>query len=449
MKASFEKVEKNVALLEVEVPAEQVDVALDQAFKKVVTKVNVPGFRKGKVPRAIFDRKFGVQSLYNDAIEILLPEAYAKAVEETGINPVDQPDVDIVAFDKGQSFVFKAKVIVKPEVELGNYKGLDVSFAPATVTEEELAEELTRLQNRHAELVVLEEGTVEAGDIAIIDFEGFIDGVAFEGGKGEQHSLEIGSNSFIPGFEDQVIGMAKEDSRDIEVTFPENYHSDEFAGKAAVFKVKLHEIKRKVLPALDDEFALDVSEFETLEAFKNDLQEKLLKSKQEQVEREFETNVVEQASANASVEIPEVMVENEINFMFKDFERRLSSQGMNLDLYYQFTGQNEQAVREQMTENAEKAVRNRLVLEAIAKAEAIEVSEEDFTAELEKLAEQYKRSVEEIRAIFEQNGSISNFQQDILTGKTIKFLVENNHAESAKPKKTTRKKSATDTKTKE
>jgi trigger factor len=449
MKASFEKVEKNVALLEVEVPAEQVDVALDQAFKKVVTKINVPGFRKGKVPRAIFDRKFGVQSLYNDAIEILLPDAYAKAVEETGINPVDQPDVDIVAFDKGQSFVFKAKVIVKPEVELGSYKGLDVTFTPAAVTEEELAEELTRLQNRHAELVVLEEGAVEAGDIAIIDFEGFIDGVAFEGGKGEQHSLEIGSNSFIPGFEEQVIGMVKEESRDIEVTFPENYHSDEFAGKAAVFKVQLHEIKRKVLPALDDEFALDVSEFETLEAFKNDMQERLLKTKQEQVEREFETNVVEQASANATVEIPDVMVENEINFMFKDFERRLSTQGMNLDLYYQFTGQNEQAVREQMAENAQKAVRNRLVLEAIAKAEAIEVSEEEFSVELEKLAEQYKRTANEIREIFEQNGSISNFQQDILTGKTIKFLVENNNTESAKPKKTTRKKATTDSKTKE
>ncbi len=440
MKASFEKIEKNVALLEVEVDATQVDVALDQAFKKVVGKVNVPGFRKGKVPRQIFESKFGIQSLYNDAIEILLPTAYQQAVENTGINPVDQPDVDIVQFDKGQSFVFKATVIVKPEVELGSYKGLDIAYSAATVSDSELNDELKRLQDRHAELLVITDEPVAQGDFAIIDFEGFIDGEAFPGGKGENHSLEIGSNSFIPGFEEQVVGMVKDEERDIQVTFPESYHSADVAGKDAIFKVKLNELKRKGLPELDDEFAKDVSEFETLDEFKKDLKAKLLQSKQDQAERDFENQVIEQVAANATVEIPDVMVENEINFMFKDFERRLSTQGMNLDLYYQFTGQNEQTVREQMNENAQKSVLNRLVLEAVTKAEQIQATEEELDAELTKLAEQYKRTVDEIRQIFIEQGSIESFKQDAATSKTVKFLVENN-----KSVKKTRKKTAATT----
>lgn len=430
MKASFEKVEKNVALLEVEVGADQVDVALDKAFKKVVVKLNVPGFRKGKLPRAIFDNKFGVQSLYNDAVEILLPVAYQQAVEQTGLDPVDQPDIDIVTFDKGQPFVFKAKVTVKPEVELGEYKGLQVAYQPASVTDEELNEELTRLQNRHAELVVLEEGAVEQGDFAIIDFEGFMDDVPFPGGAGKNHSLEIGSNSFIPGFEDQVVGMIKGDERDIEVTFPESYHAEELAGKPAVFKVTLHEIKRKVLPELDDEFAMDVSEFETFAEFKDDLQQRLLKTKQEQADREFETAVLEQVAANATLEIPEVMIENEINFLYKDFERRITTQGMNMDLYFQYTGQDEQALRDQMKDSASTSVLNRLILEAVAKAENIQASEEDLQQEFVKIAEHYSRTAEDVKQTLEKNGSIDGLIKDVTISKTIKYLVDHNKAEA-------------------
>jgi trigger factor len=437
MKVSSEVLETNVVQLDVEVDAAQVDQALDQAFKVVSMKVNVPGFRKGKVPRAIFESKFGVESLYNEAMEKLLPVAYRQAIDESGIVPVDQPDVDVIQFGKGQSLIFKAKVVVKPEVKLGVYKGLDVEVPATTVSEEELTEELTRLQNRHAELSVVEDGAVAQGDFAIIDFEGFIEDVPFPGGKGEKHSLEIGSNSFIPGFEDQVVGMVKDEERDIKVTFPESYHSDEVAGKDALFKVKLHEIKRKVLPALDDEFAKDVSDFETIEEFKADLQTRMLQTKTKQAENELESKIVEKAAANAQVEIPAVMIEQEIDNMYAGFERRLSQQNLNAELYFQFTGQTEQSVREQMKENADQAVLHRLVLEAIAKTEEIVATEEEITEEIEKLAQQHSMTTDDVRDALVQNGSLLSLAQDIVFNKTIKLLIDNN-----KPKKS-RKKAAT------
>jgi trigger factor len=434
MKVSSEVIEKNVVQLEIEVDASKVDVALDQAFKKVVLKVNVPGFRKGKVPRSIFENKFGIESLYNDAMEILLPQAYKEAVEETGISPIDQPDVEVVQFAKGQTMIFKAKVVVKPEVELGSYKELDIATSAVSVSDEEISEELTRLQNRHAELVVVEDGEVAQGDFAIIDFEGFIDDEAFPGGKGESHSLEIGSNSFIPGFEEQVIGMVKGEEREVKVTFPDSYHSEEVAGKDALFKVKLHEIKRKVLPALDDEFAKDVSDFESIAEFKDDLKERLLKTKTEQADRDFENLVIEKVAANAVVDVPDVLIQQEVDYMLSNFERRLSTQGMNLELYFQFTGQNEQSLRDQMQENAEKSVLHRLVLEAVAKAESISASDEEINVELGKLAEQYSKDIEEIRTALQQNGSMENFVQDVVISKTVKFLMGN-----IKPKKTRKK----------
>jgi trigger factor len=434
MKVSSEVIEKNVVQLEIEVDASKVDVALDQAFKKVVLKVNVPGFRKGKVPRSIFENKFGIESLYNDAMEILLPQAYKEAVEETGISPIDQPDVEVVQFAKGQTMIFKAKVVVKPEVELGSYKELDIAISAVSVSDEEISEELTRLQNRHAELVVVEDGEVAQGDFAIIDFEGFIDDEAFPGGKGESHSLEIGSNSFIPGFEEQVIGMVKGEEREVKVTFPDSYHSEEVAGKDALFKVKLHEIKRKVLPALDDEFAKDVSDFESIAEFKDDLKERLLKTKTEQADRDFENLVIEKVAANAVVDVPDVLIQQEVDYMLSNFERRLSTQGMNLELYFQFTGQNEQSLRDQMQENAEKSVLHRLVLEAVAKAESISASDEEINVELGKLAEQYSKDIEEIRTALQQNGSMENFVQDVVISKTVKFLMGN-----IKPKKTRKK----------
>ncbi|TNJ66487.1 trigger factor [Paenibacillus hemerocallicola] len=428
MKATWEKIEKNKVVLNVEVDAEQVAVALDKAFKKVAAKANIPGFRKGKVPRQIFEAKFGVESLYQDALDILLPEVYVQAVEESSIEPVDRPDVEIEQFGKGQALIFKATVIVKPEVQLGEYKGLEVEQKADAVSEDEIAEELKRLQQRHAELVVLEEGTAENGDIAVIDFEGFVDGVPFEGGKGESHSLELGSGSFIPGFEEQVVGLAKGEEKDVNVTFPEEYHSEELKGKEAVFKVTVRDIKRKNLPELDDEFAKDVSEFDTLDEFKQDIVTRLQERKQKSNEQELESSLVEKAAANAEVEVPEAMITTEVEQMYTEFGNRLQMQGMDLAMYLQFTGQDEATVKQQMRTDAARRVRNNLVIEAIAKAESISASEEEINEELERLSSQYQRSTDELRAILSANGSLDTLQNDLTSRKTIAFLVENSKA---------------------
>jgi len=429
MKATWEKIEKNVGVLEVEVDVDQVNAAIDKAFKKVATQVNVPGFRKGKVPRAIFEAKFGVESLYRDAIDFILPDAYSAAVEQTGIYPVDRPDVDFDEFHKGQPFVFKATVTVKPEVQLGEYKGIEVTAASTDVTEDEVNEELKRLQERHAELVVLEEGAAENGDIAVIDYEGSVDGELFEGGKGENHSLELGSNSFIPGFEEQVVGMAKDDEKDVTVTFPEEYHAEHLAGKEAVFKVKLHDIKRKNLPELDDEFAKDVSEFDTLDEYKQDVEKRLKERKEQDNKVAIESAVIEQASSAADVDIPQAMIDSEVERMVQEFGNRLRMQGMNLELYYQFSGQNEEALKAQMQDEAGKRVRSQLVLEAVAAAENLTVSEEDINEELRSLSDMYKKSAEELREMIEANGTIEDFKQDLRTKLAVKFLVD--HSKSA------------------
>ncbi|RKP54213.1 trigger factor [Cohnella endophytica] len=429
MTANWEKIEKNVGVLEVEVDAEQVTIALDKAFRKVVQKVNVPGFRKGKVPRGIFEARFGVESLYQDAIDILLPEAYTKAIDEKGIEPIDRPEVDVEQFAKGQSFKFKAKVTVKPEVKLGDYKGLVVPAENAEVSDEEVAAELERLQQRHAELVVVDEGPAQLGDHTSIDFEGFLDGVPFEGGKGENYALELGSGSFIPGFEEQVVGLNIAEEKDIDVTFPENYQAENLAGKAVVFKVKLHEIKRKNLPALDDEFAKDVSEFDTLDEYKADLSAKLQERKAKDAEIARETAIVDKATEAAEVEVPQVLVDTEIDHMLKDFESRLRQQGMTLDLYYQFSGQDAAALKAQMQGDAEKRVRNNLVLEAIAKAENLEVSEAEVDEELDNLSKLYNRPAQELRDIFAANGYLENMGADLKVRKAVKFLVDNSKAE--------------------
>ena len=429
MKASWEKIEKNKVVLNVEVDAEQVALALDRAFKKVVSKVNIPGFRKGKVPRQIFEARYGVESLYQDALDILLPESYVKAIEETKIEPVDRPDVEVEQFGKGQALIYKATVTVKPEVQLGEYKGIEVPQADTNVTEEEVAAELKRLQERHAELVAVEEGAAEKGDIAVIDFDGYLDGEPFEGGKAEKYSLELGSGSFIPGFEDQVVGMTKGEEKDINVTFPEDYHAEQLKGKEVVFKVKLHDIKRKVLPELDDEFAKDVSEFDTLDEFKEDIVKKLQERKERESKEKREELVVEKAASNAEVEIPDVMISNEVERMYNDFANRMKMQGLTLDMYLQLTGQDEAAVKEQMRPDAEKRIRNDLVLEAIAKAESITATEEEIDKELDRLAEQFQRTKEEIRNILSANGSLQTVEHDLKVRKTIEFLVE--HSKTA------------------
>jgi trigger factor len=428
MKASWEKIEKNQGVLTIEVEEQQVTEALDKAFKKVVQKITVPGFRKGKVPRSIFESRYGAESLYQEALDILLPEAYVQAVSETGIDPIDRPDVDITEFGKGKPLHFKATVQVKPEVELGEYKGVEIAAVEASVSDEDIDAELKRLQERHAELVVVEEGPAQNGDITVIDFEGFVDGEAFEGGKAEKHSLELGSNSFIPGFEEQVVGMSHGEEKDIEVTFPEEYHAENLKGKQAVFKVTVHDIKRKVLPELDDEFAKDVSEFDTLAEFKEDIVKRLSENKEKQAEREKENAVIAKAVENSQVEIPQVMIDSEVEQMLKDFEQRITMQGMNLELYYQFSGQTEDQLKEQMTGDAEKRVRNNLVLEAIAKAESIEATEEDVNEELETMAKQYQRSADELRSILSANGNLDGLKSDLKVRKTVQFLVEHSKA---------------------
>lgn len=426
MNVSWEKIEKNRGVLTVEVESEKFDEALDKAFRKVVKKVNVPGFRKGKVPRNIFEKRFGVESLYQDAVDILLPEVYAEAVKQSGITPVDRPEIDIVQIEKGQPFKFTATVDVKPEVELGEYKGIEVEDKAVTVTEEDVQAELDKMRERHAELVVLEEGEeAKEGDIALIDFEGFKDGEAFEGGTGKNYSLVLGSKTFIPGFEEQVIGMKKGEEKELNLTFPEDYHNKDLAGQAVVFKVKVNDIKRKVLPELDDEFAKDVSEFDTLEELKKDIEATLLKRREEEKKQQIERTVIEKAAESAKVDIPQGMIRTEVDNLLRDFEMRLRQQGLTLELYTQFTGQTEESLREQMKPDAEKRVRNALVLEAIAKAENLTVSDEEFEEELQRLADMYQRPVEELRTIFSVNGYLDDIRTDLLTRKSVQFLVEN------------------------
>lgn len=426
MSVKWEKLEGNEGILTVEVDAETVNNGLDKAFKKVVKQVNVPGFRKGKVPRGMFEKRFGVESLYQDALDFILPDAYENAVTEASIEPVDRPEIDIVQLEKGQNLIFTAKVTVKPEVKLGEYKNLEAERLDATVTEEDVNEELKKLQERQAELVVKEEGTAQNGDTAVIDFEGFVDGVAFEGGKGENYSLTIGSNTFIPGFEEQLIGVAAGEEKDVEVTFPEEYHAEELAGKPATFKVKLHEIKSKELPVLDDEFAKDVDdEVETLDALKAKTRTRLEESRKQEAENALKDSLVDLATANATIDVPQAMVKAEQDRMIREFEQRLSMQGMNLDLYYQFSGTDEAALREQMAEDAEKRVRMNLTLEAIAKAEDLQVTDAELEDELAKMAEMYQTTAENIKNML---GNVDLLKEDIKIRKAIDFLVENSKA---------------------
>lgn len=449
MSAKWEKQEGNQGVLTVEVAKEEFDKALDQAFKKVVKQVTVPGFRKGKVPRRIFEARFGVEALYQDALDIILPQAYQKAVEETGIEPVDQPEVDIEQLEKGKNLIFKAVVTVKPEVKLGEYKGLEIPAKDFSVTDEQVQEELERIREWQAELIVVEDGKLENGDLAVIDFEGFIDGEPFEGGKAENYNLELGSNTFIPGFEEQLVGMSKGEEKEIKVTFPEEYHVEELKGKEAVFKVKVNEIKRKKLPELDDEFAKDVSEFETLEEFKADLRQKLEEQAKQEEENYKRDRVAEKAAEKAEIDIPQVMIDHEVEHMVQDFEQRLRFQGLDLDNYFKFTGSSMEQLKEQFKEDAEKRVRISLTIEAIGKAENIEVTEEDIDKELDKMAELYSQDKEQLKKVFQSQGSLDRIKTDIQFRKTLDFLVEHSKTVEAQPEEEQQEEGQKETESKE
>ncbi|EDL64655.1 trigger factor [Bacillus sp. SG-1] len=422
MSAKWEKQEGNQGVLTIEVDADTVNNGLDAAFKKVVKQVNVPGFRKGKMPRGMFEKRFGVESLYQDALDVILPEAYAKAVEETGIQPVDRPDIDIEQMEKGKELIFKATVTVKPEVKLGEYKSLEVEKMDTEVTSEDVENELKSLQEKQAELAV-KEGAAENGDTVVIDFEGFVDGEAFEGGKAENYSLELGSGSFIPGFEEQLVGLEAGAEKEVEVSFPEEYHAAELAGKPAVFKTKLHEVKAKELPELDDEFAKDADEeVESLDQLREKIQKRLEESKKNEADQTLRDTLVEKASENAEMDIPDAMVDTEVDRMMQEFEQRLQMQGMNLDLYFQFSGQKEEDLRGQMKEDAAKRVRTNLTLEAIADAENLEISDEEAEEEVNKLAEQYNMAADNIKQAL---GGLDNLKADLKIRKAVEVLVDN------------------------
>ncbi|UAL26403.1 trigger factor [Bacillus paralicheniformis] len=422
MSVKWEK-QENEGVLTVEVDADTFNKALDDAFKKVVKQVSIPGFRKGKVPRGLFEQRFGVEALYQDALDILLPVEYPKAVEEAGIEPVDRPEIDVEKIEKGENLIFTAKVTVKPEVKLGEYKGLGIEKDDTAVTDEDVQNELKSLQERQAELVVKEDGKVEEGDTVVLDFEGFVDGEAFEGGKAENYSLEVGSGSFIPGFEDQLVGLEAGAEKDVEVTFPEEYHAEELAGKPAIFKVKIHEIKAKELPELNDEFAKDLDEeVETLAELTEKTKKRLEEAKENEADAKLREELVVKAAENAEADIPQAMIDTELDRMMKEFEQRLQMQGMNLELYFQFSGQDENALKEQMKEDAEKRVKSNLTLEAIAKAENLQVTDEEVEEELSKMAEAYNMPVENIKQAI---GSTEGMKEDLKVRKAIDFLVEN------------------------
>lgn len=424
MSVKWEKQEGNEGLLTVTVEAAEVDKALDQAFKKVVKQINVPGFRKGKMPRNVFEKMYGVEALYQDALEIVINSSYPVALDEAGIEPVDYPEIaGTENFAKGTDFTYTATVTVKPEPKLGEYKGLEVTKQSAEVTDEEVQSLIDAQLAKKAELEIKEDEAIVEGDTAVIDFEGFVGEEAFEGGKGEDYALEIGSGSFIPGFEEQLVGAKTGETKDVVVTFPEEYHAAELAGKEAKFVVTVKEVKTKVLPELTDEFAKEIDpEVETVEALRTKLKETTLANKEADVEASLRDELVEKAAANAEVEIPQGMINTEVDRMIQEFGQRLQMQGMNLDLYYQFSGQNEEALRTQMAEEAVNRVRVSLVLEAIGQAENIEVSEEDINTEVEKMAAQFGMSNDQILTAL---GGTQVLENDIRTQKTVEFLVEN------------------------
>lgn len=422
MSVKWEKQEGNVGKLTFEIEQEKVKEGLDRAFVKVRKTLNVPGFRKGKVPRQIFNQRFGEEALYQDALDILLPEVYSAAIDEAGIDPVDTPQVNIESMEIGETWVLTADVTVKPEVKLGDYKGLEVEKRDEELTTEELEAELKQLQERQAELVVKEDAPAENGDTVILDFEGFKDGVAFEGGQAENHSLELGSGQFIPGFEEKLVGLKAGDEADIELTFPEEYHAEDLAGQPVVFKVKLHEIKTKEVPALDDELAKDIDEeVETLDELKEKISNRLQEAKKDSVAQAKQEEVIAKAVENAEVDIPHAMVHHEADHLMNHFAQDLQAQGLTPELYYQFTGQTEEAMHAQMEQDAEKRVKMNLVLEAIAEAENIEPTEEAIDEEISTLAEKYGMEKDAVRAAL---GDMSELKSDLKIRKAIDVLLD-------------------------
>jgi trigger factor len=428
MNAKMEKIENNVVKLEVTVEVEKFNEAMKKAYTKNAKQFNIPGFRKGKAPMNIIKKHYGEGVFYEDAINFCCDDTYPEVLKEHNIKPVDYPQIDIVQIGEGKDFVYTATVIVVPEVQLGEYKGLEVTKPVYEVKDEEVENELKSMQQKNARVETKEEGTVAKGDIAVIDFKGFVEDKAFEGGEGTNYELEIGSGSFIGNFEDQLIGLNKGDSKDVNVTFPEEYGREDLNGKEATFKVTINDIKAKELPALDDEFAKEVSEFDTLDELKADSKKKMQEVNESRAKREYEEAVLEAVCANAKVDIPGVMIDKEIDTMLKDLEMRLQYQGLDLQTYYQYTNNTEEKVREYMKETADKRVKTDLVIEEIAKVENVDATEEELLAKATEMAKQYGSKDLEKTAKLVLESQKNYLKVEVVNEKVVKMLVDNSKA---------------------
>lgn len=411
-----------MAKLTIEVSAEEFKKAMNEAYKKQKKNFNIPGFRKGKVPQAYIEKMYGAEVFYEEAANIIIPKAYAEEMKDCDLEIVSRPEVDIEQIEKGKSFIFTAEVALKPEVTLGEYKGLEVEVTVEEVTEEEVSAELVKQQEENAREITVEDRAIENGDIALIDYSGSVDGVKFEGGTAENQTLVIGSGSFIDNFEEQLIGKNIGDEVEVNVTFPEEYHAADLAGKPAVFEVKINGIKVKEMPVIDDEFASEVSEFDTLEEYKADIRAKLAEQKEKAAQTEKENKVVDKAAENATMDIPEAMIEEQTNQMAQEFAQNLSYQGLQLEQYLQFTGMTQEKFMEDLKPQAEKRIQSRLVLEAIVAAENIEASEEDLNAEIAKMAEMYQMEVEKLQGLI-GDAEKEQMKKDIAVQKAVDLLV--------------------------
>ena len=424
MSVQVENLEKNMAKLTIEVTAEDLEKALNAAYQRQKKNISIPGFRKGKVPRAMVEKMYGPAVFYEDAVNSLIPQEYAKAADESGLDIVSQPEIDVVQIEKGKPFIFTAEVAVKPEVTLGEYKGLEVPKADLEVTDEEIEAELKKEQEKNARTIHVEDRAAQEGDKVTIDFEGFVDGVAFEGGAGKDYPLTLGSKTFIPGFEEQLVGVALEQPVDVNVTFPEDYQAEELKGKEAVFKCVIHKIEAKELPELDDDFAKDVSEFDTLEEYKKEIKDNIEKRKADAAKTEKENAVVDKAIENAQMDIPEAMVKTQINQMIDDFARRIQSQGLTMEQYMQFTGSTRETMQEQMRPQAMKRIQSRLVLEKVAEVENIQISDEKLDEELTKMAEMYKMELDKFKELVDDYQK-DQMKKDLPVQEAVTLMAEN------------------------
>ena len=424
MSLQVEKLEHNMAKLTIEVPAEELEKALETAYQKNKNKISVPGFRKGKVPRNMIEKMYGPAIFYEDAANELIPDAYEKALDECEEEIVSAPKIDVTQIEKGKDFIFTAEVAVKPEVTLGKYKGIKVDEADLAVTEEEINAQIEKERENSARTISVEDRPVKDGDITTLDFEGFVDGVAFEGGKGTDYPLTIGSGSFIPGFEEQLIGAELNKEVEVNVTFPEDYHAKDLAGKPATFKCKIKDIKEKELPELDDEFASEVSAFDTMAEYKEDVKKSLEMKKADAAKIAKEEAVIDAVIEDAKMDIPDAMVETEQRQIIEEFSQRMRMQGLTMEQYMQFTGMTPQALMEQNKPQALKRIQSRLVLEAVAKAEDLKASEEDYAAEIKDMSEKYQMEEDKIKEMLGEKGK-KQVEEDLAIRKAVDFLVEN------------------------